>query len=113
MGGSSTQGPSGPWPASGPHKYVRSQSRGGGEEFGLRSDIGKNHGVTTTIESHNAAEGEKSGVSRQDSSRALNKHTRWGNSETVLRLGDSGSEDGLDWESGIRKTTVSTQVAHV
>jgi len=115
MGGSSTQGPSSPWPASGAHKYVRSKSRGGTEEFGLRSDIGKTHGVTTTIESHNAGDVEKNsgGLSRKDSSRALNGHSRWANSETVLRLGDSGSEDGLDWESGIRKTTVSTQVAHV
>jgi len=81
----------------------------------LRSDIGKTHGVTTTIESHNAGDVEKNsgGLSRKDSSRALNGHSRWANSETVLRLGDSGSEDGLDWESGIRKTTVSTQVAHV
>ncbi|KAL2061868.1 hypothetical protein VTL71DRAFT_7246 [Oculimacula yallundae] len=122
MGGSSTQGAgkSSPWPGSGAHKYMRSKSRGegGGEAFGLRSDIGVHHGITTTIESHNdGADVEKSGsgtgVRRQESMRALNTQGKWGN-ETVLRLGDSGSEDGLDWEAGInRKTTVSTQVAHV
>ncbi|XMA16452.1 hypothetical protein WAI453_009243 [Rhynchosporium graminicola] len=113
MGGSSTQGV-GAWPASGAHKYMRSKSNGAGEEFGLRSDIGMHNGVTTTIESHNEIDAEKNmnGVRRQESARALNKQSKWGN-ETVLRLGDSGSEDGFDWESGIRKTTVSTQVADV
>lgn len=31
--------------------YIRSRSRGGIEEFGLRSDITKNSGTTTTVES--------------------------------------------------------------
>ncbi len=115
MGGSSTQGVSSPWPASASHKYIRSNSNGGTEEFGLRTDISKNHGVTTIIESDATVDTERKnsgGITRKNSTRALNGHSRWGNSESRLQLGDSGSEDGIDWQSGIRTTTVSTQVAH-
>ncbi|PVH82384.1 hypothetical protein DL98DRAFT_388808, partial [Cadophora sp. DSE1049] len=53
FGGSSSRGKSSsnPWPSSGRLSYIRSESRGGNESFGLRNDIGMNQGVKTVIES--------------------------------------------------------------
>lgn len=77
-----------------------------GEEYGLRSDISKNHGVTTVIGSNNDLEhGDKPGFPRKQSTNAMTGHNRWANSTS--RLADSSSEDGLDWDLGIKKTTVT------
>jgi hypothetical protein len=51
MNGSSGKQPSNPWAPSSrtADGYIRSTSKSGIEEFGLRNDIGKNTGVTTVI----------------------------------------------------------------
>ncbi|KAH8794944.1 hypothetical protein BGZ57DRAFT_329909 [Hyaloscypha finlandica] len=114
LGGSSSQGASNPWPASGNPGYVRSRSKSDAEEFGLRSDIGKNRGVTTLVETGLDGErGERKGVTRSSSGRSgsvaplTSTQHGWGDSES--KLTEVSSEDVQSWESGIRKTTVSTQ----
>jgi hypothetical protein len=114
MGGTSSQNASHPWPGSGRPGYIRSGSKGGIEEFGLRTDIGKNNGVTTYIGADTDVE---RGPSRSPSGRSKNRnagplsnnHSGWNNSES--KLTEVSSEDEPSWESGIRKTTVSTQTA--
>jgi len=115
FGGSSSQGTPNPWPSSGHPGYIRSRSKSGLEEFGLRSDIGKKNGVTTFIESGNLERGDEKHAtgsrSRKGSVGPLaSAPSGWNNSES--KLTDISSEDEPSWESGIRKTTVSTQVAH-
>jgi hypothetical protein len=81
----------------------------------LRSDIGKNRGVTTLVEAGTDLEGgEGKGVMRSISGRRrenvgplTNIPNGWNNSES--KLTEASSEDAASWESGIRKTTVSTQ----
>lgn len=114
MGGTSSQDGSHPWPGSGRPGYIRSGSKGGIEEFGLRNDIGKNNGVTTYIGADSDAE---RGPSRSPSGRnkirkegpLSNNPSGWNNSES--KLTEVSSEDEPSWGSGIRKTTVSTQIA--
>jgi hypothetical protein len=114
LGGSSSQNASNPWPASGHPGYIRSRSKGGLEEFGLRSDIGKNRGVTTVVEAGVDVErGDGKGVMRSISERRgsgghlTSAPTAWNDSES--RLTEASSEDSESWGAGIRKTTVSTQ----
>ncbi|KAE9363787.1 hypothetical protein N431DRAFT_422815 [Stipitochalara longipes BDJ] len=114
LGGSSSQGASNPWPASGKPGYIRSRSKGGIEEFGLRSDIGKDRGVTTLVQAGADVErGEGKGVMRSISGRReavghlTGAPSAWNNSES--KLTDVSSEDAQSWGEGIRKTTVSTQ----
>jgi hypothetical protein len=84
------------------------------EEFGLRGDIGKNRGVTTFIESN-------ADKDLEHSSREMNGHrglegSKWTNSRSRLTQVSSDEEERertqTNWKTGIRKTTVSTQVAH-
>ncbi|KUJ17169.1 uncharacterized protein LY89DRAFT_73041 [Mollisia scopiformis] len=114
LGGSSSRGnsKSNPWPSSGRPGYIRSESRGGQESFGLRTDIGKNQGVTTVIASDADVEKGEEKLPIQGSSRKQSfGHSRgngWNNSESKLH--DSSDEE-QNWGFGIRKTTVQTQVA--
>lgn len=104
-----------PWPQSGPSSgYIRQKnshksgqnSRDAAEEFGLRSDIGKNRGVTTVIGSANEMDLERDGSGKG----------QWNNS--VSKLTEVSSDDERDheerqaWKNGIRKTTVITEVAN-
>jgi hypothetical protein len=126
-GGTSSQTRSSPWPGASAmngtaNGYIRSRSKGGIEEFGLRSDIGKGNGTTTVIESDvdgmavDMERGERGGrgptldinVKRKASGGKMGR-AGWNNS--VSKLTDVSSDDGEpNWASGIRKTTV-TQVA--
>ncbi|KAB5586200.1 hypothetical protein GE09DRAFT_1210775 [Coniochaeta sp. 2T2.1] len=112
LGGTSSRGRTNPWPASGGNGYIRSKT--GAEEFGLRSDIGRERGVTTLVESGgNMERGEGKGVSRsmsgrRDSVGPLTSGQNWNTSES--KLSDISSEDGLSWPTGIRKTTVTQNV---
>jgi hypothetical protein len=78
------------------------------EEYGLRSDIGKNRGVTTVI----ASSKEMDDFDR-DVERGVAGKGAWNNSETKLTEESSTEEDSQTWRNGggIRKTTVSTQIA--
>jgi hypothetical protein len=79
----------------------------------LRSDIGKNRGVTTLVEAGGDVETGEGKVrrsrsgGRRESAGPLTGGQNWNNSET--KLTDTSSEDGQSWPTGIRKTTVSTQ----
>jgi hypothetical protein len=81
----------------------------------LRSDIGKNNGVTTLIEAGTDLErGDphsrrtKSFSKKKEPAQPWTGSTSdWNNSES--KLTDVSSEDNPSWLSGIRKTTVSTQ----
>jgi hypothetical protein len=123
LGGSSTRGKSSsnPWPSSGRPGYIRSESRGGNESFGLRSDIGKNQGVTTVIEGdadgdleRGDREGEKLPIQGSSRKQSFGREeggvgkSAWNTSQRGLT--DLSSDEELAW--GIRKTTVQTQVAH-
>jgi len=103
------------WPASaaGPTGgYIRSRNKGGIEEFGLRNDIGKNRGVTTVIESGDGATDLEKGVGSKESRGHLRRASEWSNSESKLTSDRSSGEGEESSWKGIRKTTVSTQVAH-
>lgn len=78
------------------------------EEFGLRSDIGKNRGVTTVIESAKEMDGFERDVERDGTGKGA-----WNNSASKLTEVSSDEDDSRAWRNGggIRKTTVSTQVA--
>jgi hypothetical protein len=103
-----------PWPkSSGPSNgYIRQKnshhsvknSNVTAEEFGLRSDIGKNRGVTTVIGSANDMDLERDGGIAKGG---------WNNSESKLTELSSDEEDTRQqaWRNGIRETTISTQVA--
>lgn len=106
-----------PFPKSGPASgYIRQKnshhsgqhSRDVAEEFGLRSDIGKNRGVTTVIESAKEMDGFERDVERDGTGKGA-----WNNSASKLTEVSSDEDDSRAWrnEGGIRKTTVSTQVA--
>ena len=113
MGDTTSNPASAPWPkTSGPSNgYIRQKSsRHSGknslataEEFGLRSDIGKSRGVTTVIGSASDGDLERDGG-----------RSAWNNSESKLAEVSSDEEDARQqaWVNGIRKTTVSTQVAN-
>ncbi len=80
----------------------------------MRSDVGKNRGVTTLVEAGTDLEsGEGKGVMRSKSGRResvgplTTGQNGWNDSESKLTEGSS--EDAQSWGSGIRKTTVSTQ----
>lgn len=116
LGGSTSRGGTNPWPASG-NGYIRSRTAAGAEEYGLRSDIGHNGGVTTLVEAGwNGERGEGKGVRRSTSERRdsvgpLTSGQNWNNSET--KLTDISSDDGQSWPTGIRKTTVTNVVETV
>jgi len=88
------------WPSrSGTNGYIRNNAS---EQYGLRSDIGNKRGVTTLVHGGNdedmeAARKSSSGSSISDSEKKLKSSSKWGNH----------ADD--DWETGIRKTTVSNQ----
>ena len=95
------------WPSS-RKGYFRSESGARGvEELGLRSDIGKGVGITTTIKSMSAGDdegGKQDRLKRSGSERVLNRN------ESQSHLKDDSSEEFLpvqkptgDW--GVRKTT--------
>jgi len=80
----------------------------------LRSDIGKDRGVTTLVQAGPDVErGEGKGVMRSISGRResvgrlTNERVAWDDGES--RLTEVSSEDTQSWGEGIRKTTVSTQ----
>lgn len=117
MGGSTSQGanqwptPRGPLSA-GYVKQKRSSRKGASvDEIGLRSDIGKNNGVTTIINST----GEK-GLEHGGSEANCYREGRgqWNTSAsrlTEVSSDDEGRETGrLSWRTGIKTTTISTQV---
>lgn len=90
--------------------YKHRASGLGGEVFGLRSDIRKGAGITTTIRSSTHApqetqdlEAAGSGPARKQSA---SRHF-WNHSESKLTDPDSDEEE--KWNNGIRKTTVSTR----
>lgn len=92
-----------------------------GEQFGLRSDVGKNNCVTTVIESDADMERdvERGGqvLKKKQSvdiklkgSAGQTGRGQWTNSVTKL-TDDSSEETDLDWRAGIRKTTVQTRMS--
>jgi hypothetical protein len=107
--GSSTQNRSGSqgWPSSGKGYFRSGTSVRGGEELGLRRDIGKGVGITTTIKSTSAGDDESGNsdrIKRSGSERVLKRN------ESQSYLKDDSSEEFLpvqnptgDW--GVRKTT--------
>jgi hypothetical protein len=110
---SRSRGGSNAWPASkGGNRggYVRSEGLRKDMELGLRSDLAKGAGITTTIKSASNPDYGENGIvqakklNRSGSGRAL----RWNDSERDLK--DDSSEEFLpvqrpnvDW--GVRKTT--------
>jgi hypothetical protein len=105
-----------PFQSSGGFKgYVRQKNsshsvQGNTEEFGLRSDIGRDRGVTTVIGRGNGSQPDLEGGI------GMSKGA-WNNSVSKLTEVSSDEERERDdarrreeWK-GIRKTTVSTQVA--
>lgn len=107
---SSTRGETGGWTNDGRSRagYMRSKDpSGGGEELGLRSDIGKCAGVTTIIESQRD-ETERSGRGGKNSESQLQTPGRW---DSESKLTDRSSEEYNTaspdpWGHGIRKTMV-------
>jgi len=86
------------WPTnSGAAGYIRSTT---GENYNLREDIGNKRGVTTLVrggdDDMEAARKISTGSSTSESEKKLKGETKWGNHDD-------------DWETGIRKTTVSEQ----
>ena len=117
MGGTSSQDGSSPWPLSGGarHGYVRSGSARKDEEFqfALRTDIKKDAGITTVIGTDGDLERqtEKTGRSKRTSMGASSPPTAWNSSQSGLTQISSGDDEGI-WDSGIRKTTISSRVSH-
>lgn len=119
-GGSSSQGGTNGWPATGTNGYIRSRTprTGAQEEFGLRNDVGKNRGVTTLVEAGGDVERGQGGKGvrrsmsghRRDSGGPLTSDPNWNSSET--KLTDISSEDGHQgsWPTGIKTTTVTRTV---
>ncbi|KAH8768053.1 hypothetical protein BGZ57DRAFT_766264, partial [Hyaloscypha finlandica] len=104
------------WPASKMANrggYIRSGGVQIGTELGLRTDLAKGGGVTTTIKSTNNADYDENGQSKKLRRSGSGKALRWDESERGLK--DDSSEDFLpvqganvDWR-GVKKTTkVST-----
>lgn len=107
MGDTTSHPSSHPFPKSGAASgYIRQKSstRGATEEFGLRSDIGKDRGVTTVI-AHGSARDLDLDLERDGGK------GQWNNSVSKLTEVSSDEEE-RSWRKGIRKTTVSTQVAN-
>ena len=106
MGDTTSHPSSHPFPKSGGASgYIRQKNsnQSATEEFGLRSDIGKDRGVTTVI-AHGSAPDldlELGGDGGKG---------QWNNSASKLAEVSSDEEEQT-WRKGIRKTTVSTQVA--
>jgi hypothetical protein len=119
MGGTSSRTRTGasPWPTANGMAggYIRSRSKGGIEEFGLRSDVGKNGtGVTTVIESdvERAERGTRKAPSVDIKRQGSLGHMRmggWNNSKSQLTDLSSDEGEAPVWDRGIRKTTVQTQ----
>lgn len=120
LGGSSSykRNTSGAWPSGGrSNGYFRTTPRA--NEFALRSDVRKDQGITTIIESgrdnedFDAQRGQKRDVRKAGSEGSLKMGSGWrGSGESKRSLG-SLSEDDVDWRTGIKKTTVSSQVVGV
>lgn len=114
--GSSTRSRSGSnaWPSSKKANrggYIRSRDGQQDMELGLRSDIAKGTGITTTIKSTSLPDDEENeiGVSRKLKRSGSGRGLRWNDGEGDLK--DDSSEDFLpvqrpnvEW-SGVRKTT--------
>lgn len=86
-------------------------------EIHLRSDMGKDQGITTIIETgpdeeNQVGMSDANGAKRADSRNALGGNAGWRMSEESKRSLGSASEDGtgVNWKGGITKTTVSRQV---
>ncbi|KAL5326304.1 hypothetical protein ACEPPN_007442 [Leptodophora sp. 'Broadleaf-Isolate-01'] len=123
FGGSSSRGKSSssPWPSSGRLSYIRSESRGGNESFGLRNDIGMNQGVKTVIESSADVDVERgqrdeklpiqgaAGTQSPGRERGVGGNSRRERNTSQTGLTYLDSDEEMAW--GIRKTTVQTQVA--
>lgn len=119
MGGSTGRTGSNMWPkgdgVSKNNGYIRSKDNGNSaEEYGLRSDIGKNRGVTTVIESDDIerhAGSTKSDLSNRMKAEPAGPLSPVGGWNSEPKLGDVSSDE--EWPSwrvqGIMKTTV-TQV---
>lgn len=108
MGDTTSNAASGPWPkSSGPSSgYIRQKNSSAhtAEEYGLRSDIGKNRGVTTVI---GGAESDiESGMGQGRWNNSVSKLTEVSSDEER----DDGKQRQEAWR-GIRTTTVSTQIA--
>lgn len=79
----------------------------------MRSDIGKDRGVTTFVEAGTDLErgGKRPGMGslrgKKENAGPMMVEEGWNESES--KLTQVSSEDAQSWESGIRKTTVSTQ----
>lgn len=93
--------------------YIRSGGVQIGTELGLRTDLAKGGGVTTTIKSTNNADYDENGQSKKLKRSGSGQALRWDESERDLK--DDSSEEFLpvqgpnvDWR-GVKKTTeVST-----
>lgn len=100
LGSSPARKSSNLWPSTGgTGGYVRNTA---GEQYGLRDDIGNKRGVTTLVHGGSDDDIEATrkisiGASTSNSEKNLKGETKWGNQ----------SDD--DWETGIRKTTISNQ----
>lgn len=117
MGGSSTTAPklggTGGWPRS--NGYIKGTKE---REIALRSDVRKDQGITTVIESGRDeeegvhAERQQKGVKRAGSDRTLGGMGGWRKSNESKRSLGSTSDDerGFNWRGGIKKTTISRQV---
>jgi hypothetical protein len=108
MGGSTKEG-SGGWPSS-RAGYLRSGGMSGrrkDEEIGLRSDVGKNVGVTTVIDGKSMKHSIESGKSSEVGVIITEGTKDWNESQSKLTEGNSeefGSNSA--WARGIKKTTV-------
>lgn len=117
MGGTSDD-KSKPWSQAnsrgGASGYIRSKNKGGGEAFQLRSDIPKNTGVSTVIDTdldlERQGEHPPTAGRWQKTGGSLNRPGGWNSSESKLAEASS-DEDEPAWRMGIRKTTISTQVS--
>ena len=102
--GGSTKTDTAPWPSS-RAGYLRSDRND--QEIGLRSDVGKNAGVTTVIDSrpkpHGHNDDDKSyGVEVN----SLEAQRNWNTSQSKLTETSSEEFGARDWSHGIKKTTV-------
>jgi hypothetical protein len=86
--------------------YIRSGGVQIGTDLGLRTDLAKGGGVTTTIKSTNNADYDENGQSKKLKRSGSGKALRWDESERDLK--DDSSEEFLPVQ-GVKKTTeVST-----
>jgi hypothetical protein len=98
--GGTTKSDTLPWPAS-RAGYLRSASHAHDQEIGLRSDVGKNSGITTLVD------GRSKSADSDEARVAAKEGNDWNTSQSKLTDGSSEDFGSTTWAGpGIKKTTV-------